>query len=296
MIKSEVLFLVVGCVVLNYNDSTNTLNLLDEIKDYSAIDKIILVDNCSTDHSWDEIQKAKTSKVYVCKTEKNGGYGYGNNFGVKYAEKLGCDAVLIVNPDVHFNNELVERLYQTICLDKTVGVASGIQLDANGMEVAKTAWRVPRKMQYIFSTGILLRKICETFYYKLEDIHREKNFQAECVAGSLLMISVPKFLQCGGYDEEIFLYCEETTLGYKMKISGYSTVVCSDITYYHIHGVSIQRSISSNIAKKQIMLQSHHLFLQRYLEANGIELILDTIVGKVVLAEEWLKAFVRRGR
>lgn len=287
---------MVGCVVLNYNDSANTLSLLDEIKEYSAIDKIILVDNCSTDHSWEEFQKVKTSRTFVCRTEKNGGYGYGNNYGVRYAQKLGCDAVLIVNPDVHFDNELVEKLYQVICLDEKVGVTSGIQLDSHDVEVAKTAWKIPRKLQYIFSTGILLRRICETFYYKLDEIHKEKKFPAECVAGSLLMVSVPKLMECGGYDEKIFLYCEETTLGYKMKKMGYSTVVCSDVTYRHIHGVSIQRSISSNVAKKKILLQSHHLFLERYLEANRTELLLDKIVGKIVLAEEWLKAFVRRGK
>lgn len=287
---------MVGCVILNYNDSANTLSLLDEIKNYSAIGKIILVDNCSTDHSWAEIQKVKTAKIYVCRTEKNGGYGYGNNYGVKYAQKLGCDAVLIVNPDVHFTNELVEKLEAVLRIDKKVGVVSGIQLNSNNLEVTKTAWKIPGKIQYIFSTGVLLGKLANNFYYKLEDIHKEKKFSAECVAGSLLMVSVSKFIKCGGYDEEMFLYCEETTLGYKMRKLGYNTVVCSDVTYRHLHGASIQKSISSNVAKKKILLKSHHLFLKRYLKANKIELFLDSIVGKIVLAEEWLKALVRRGR
>lgn len=287
---------MIGCVILNYNDSVNTLSLLDEIKDYPALDKIILVDNCSSDDSWAEIEKMKTLKVYVCRTEKNGGYGYGNNFGVKYAQKLGCDAALIANPDVHFTNELVEQLEEVLHSDKDIGVVSGIQIDANGLEVPKTAWKVPGKMQYILSAGMILGKLANSFYYKLENIHKEKRFLAECVAGSLLMVDVPKFIKCGGYDEEMFLYCEETTLGYKMKKRGYNTIVCSNVTYRHLHGASIQKSISSGVAKKKILLQSHHLFLKRYLKANRIELLLDKMIGWIALAEECLKILVRRER
>ena len=36
-------------VILNYNDSDTTIEMINQIKDYSIIDNIIIVDNNSTD-------------------------------------------------------------------------------------------------------------------------------------------------------------------------------------------------------------------------------------------------------
>lgn len=42
-----------GCVIviLNYNDFSTCQRLLEKIKDYAIFDKIVIVDNCSTDDS-----------------------------------------------------------------------------------------------------------------------------------------------------------------------------------------------------------------------------------------------------
>ena len=45
---------------------------------------------------------------------KNGGYGFGNNVGIKYSvETLNADYVLIANPDVIFENDLIEKNFIT---------------------------------------------------------------------------------------------------------------------------------------------------------------------------------------
>jgi len=40
-----------GFIIINYNDFDSTKKLIDNIKNYSVIDKIIVVDNNSTDDS-----------------------------------------------------------------------------------------------------------------------------------------------------------------------------------------------------------------------------------------------------
>lgn len=279
----------VACIILNYNDAENTISLINEIQGYSSLRHIIIVDNCSTDDSYERLVKFESDKIHIQKTNKNGGYGAGNNYGVKCALKYGCDYVLIANPDVHFSNDLVYAFSNFLDENSEYGVVSGIQLDKNGTEIMRTAWRIPTKWRYIFSTGSVLRRYGENYYYTRDELHISNIVSVDCVAGSLLMVSVPKFLNCGGYDEEMFLYCEETTLGSKMKAMSYKTAVISDVSYRHIHGVTIQKSISSNLKKKQILLQSHHLLLKKYLDANLFELLIDWSVGKVVLLEEIIK-------
>lgn len=45
----------VGCVVLNYNDSSTTINLLKQIQQYNSIKRIVVVDNLSTDDSFSRL-------------------------------------------------------------------------------------------------------------------------------------------------------------------------------------------------------------------------------------------------
>ena len=90
-----------ACVILNYNDSENVIKLFNKIKDYKCLDEIIIVDNHSTDNSYERLKEIDNDKVRVVLTDHNGGYGYGNNEGMKIAfNTLNCDYSLIANPDV----------------------------------------------------------------------------------------------------------------------------------------------------------------------------------------------------
>ena len=42
----------IGIVILNYNDALSTLKILKQIRNYSAIDHIVIVDNLSPDGSY----------------------------------------------------------------------------------------------------------------------------------------------------------------------------------------------------------------------------------------------------
>ena len=47
----------IGFVIINYNDYENTNKLLNNIKDYKCLNKIVIVDNHSTDNSLKKLKK-----------------------------------------------------------------------------------------------------------------------------------------------------------------------------------------------------------------------------------------------
>ena len=285
----------IACIILNFNDAERTLNLAEPVSTYSTINDVILVDNCSTDDSASKLKEHSVGNIHFLQTDKNGGYGYGNNVGLKFAfDDLGADAALIVNPDVTFDNDLVDRISNALAAEPEAGVISAMQLDADGTENARTAWHIPSKLTYIMSTGLILGRLAKSFYYPLGYLHEKSCVPTDCVSGSLLLMSKAAFEKTGGYDERMFLYCEETTLGCKLKKAKMKAYICSDVGYFHLHGQSITRSIKSTAHLKAIMLKSHHLLLKEYLGANRIELVTDTIVGKLGLLEECVKTFLRK--
>ena len=46
-----------GIVIVNYNDYKTTKRLIDNIRDYKVFDKIVIVDNKSSDNSLKELKK-----------------------------------------------------------------------------------------------------------------------------------------------------------------------------------------------------------------------------------------------
>ena len=95
-------------IVLNYNDSKNTVNFVNKVVKYDILEKIIVVDNLSSkENEFEELKSLECEKVDVIRTDKNGGYAYGNNYGLKYIDEKYDDIeyVIISNPDVGIKEE-----------------------------------------------------------------------------------------------------------------------------------------------------------------------------------------------
>ena len=60
----------INCVILNFNDGETVTRLVHMIHDYDYLEKIVLVDNHSTDDSWEQLQVLKDEKVDLIRTEK----------------------------------------------------------------------------------------------------------------------------------------------------------------------------------------------------------------------------------
>ena len=61
-------------VIINYNDYDTTKKLIDNIKNYKVLDKIIIVDNASTDNSYNKLKKLTNEKIVLIRTDDNKGY------------------------------------------------------------------------------------------------------------------------------------------------------------------------------------------------------------------------------
>ena len=60
-----------GIVIVNYNDYKTTKRLIDNIRDYKVFDKIVIVDNKSSDNSLKELKKLENKMHNVRHNNKN---------------------------------------------------------------------------------------------------------------------------------------------------------------------------------------------------------------------------------
>lgn len=284
-----------GTVVLNFNDATTTIKLLSKIEHYTTLDHIVVVDNCSTDDSFQILSDYASSKIDVVKSDKNGGYGYGNNYGIRYLnDKYSPSHILICNPDIDIEEDVLSRMLDVFNNDPEVAVVAPYMLNRDGRKEPGTAWRLPTKYEYIFSAGLLIGHFLRPSYYTDLDKLANMSKEVDCVAGSLLMVDTEKMMEYGMYDEEIFLFGEETTIGSKFKKANLKTVLLLQDTFLHLHGVSINKSIGSEIKKRKLLLKSRQYILKTYLGATRLDLLIAKVVYGVSMLEYRVLLMIRR--
>lgn len=276
----------IACVIVNYNDWKRTLSLTDAIKGYNSIAHIIVVDNCSTDDSRARLQEYHNDKFVYIESDKNGGYGYGNNVGIRAAEKLGADYVLIANPDVVFSDACVEKMLDTMMNtpDCAVVGARETYLGVNG-------WRYTSDLHDILSTSLIFNKLLKKRYYPASYFEGKDQVPVDVIPGCFLLIDLEIMLQNGMYDEEFFLYEEEKVLYCKMQKAGYGSYVSLTIPFEHRH-VDSADTVSKTLTGKKRLLKSKLLFLKKYRNLSWAMLGFAKIFFALTMVEMALYASV----
>lgn len=274
---------VLSCVILNYNDAPTTISLVERIKDYAILDYIVVVDNCSTDNSWGKLQHYKSDKIHIIQSPQNGGYGSGNNFGLRYSsDVLNADYTIIANPDVQFNEECVEKFLETLRGDSSVAVVSARQSNSTDC-----AWKNCSILQYILATSLFFEIWLRIRSYPKSFFKGKDSVPVFAVPGSLLMVDLKKMLKYGMYDEEFFLYYEEPVLAQKLADVGLKTVLRLDCFYVHDHHISISKTYRRWSQQHSILLKSAELFLRKYKKANSIQMVLAKLWFAYTKFEFW---------
>jgi len=275
---------VVSCVILNYNDASTTIKLVESIKDYALLDYIVTVDNCSTDDSWEQLQRYKSDKIHVIQSPRNGGYGAGNNVGLRYSSKiLKADYSIIANPDVQFDEECVGKLIQTLQEDSSVAAVSARQSNS-----PDCAWKNCSVLQYILATSLFFEVWLKIRCYSSKYFKGKKQASVFAVPGSLLMVDTAKMVRYGMYDEEFFLYYEEPVLAQKFAEAGFQTILRLDTSYVHDHHVSISKTYRRWSQQHKILLKSAELFLEKYKKAKAFQMAFAKLWFAYTKLEFWI--------
>lgn len=255
----------VVALILNYNDYETTNKLLKQIMNYELLEHIVVVDNCSSDKSLDNI--ISNDQITVLLSDRNGGYGYGNNFGIKYIlSNIPCTKILILNPDVEFKESLIEELSVGLNNNYKNIVASAISYKPNKELQDILAWKLPTWIEMLLSFSVLFNKkfIRKRINYSYSELKENRFTEVDCVPGSLLMIKNDDCINNGIYDEGLFLYGEETQIGLKFKELDRKSIICSDVSYIHHHSVSINKTLNSNFKQRKLLLRSQKFILDNY--------------------------------
>ena len=280
-----------ACVVLNYNNHRECLEYVDTISGMNIYDLIVIVDNHSPDGSYKILKELSSDTIIVVEESENRGYGAGNNAGVRIAYEHGCDIAFISNSDVSYDVSCFTAI--CTCFDNNEDAVVCSALQRNGFSnriLSDSAWNLPTYSDYIKSSFIFLnRYFCKSLVYS-----NERYMRVDCVSGAFLAVRIKPFLYAGGYDERIFLYCEETILGSKLKQNSMSTYICCQNEYIHYESGTISKNIPNSIKRFRMVLNNRLFYMRYYLKVSKPKYMFARICFWLAVKERYLQLYVRK--
>lgn len=253
-------------IILNYNGYKETDKLAMSLLNWSLslLDfNVVIVDNCSTDDSFDKLQKKYSSfdRYDVIRSDHNGGYSYGNNYGALYSiKKYNPQYIAIANPDVILEEEMFIGLLKTFDADSRIGMCAPVMTFTDGSYTIKPQ-RIPT---YFDDLRACFSEKNESTFVNLSYLNNDHRLLiTEMVPGSFFVIKTSCFVEIGYFDENVFLYCEERILGKRLKMAGYKVLLRTDLFYVHAHAVSIS-NVYNIVDRWKILLNSRLYYQKKY--------------------------------
>lgn len=283
----------IGMVILNYNDYETTSKYIDMIKNYKSINHIVIVDNNSTDGSYEKLSSINNNKIKVIKTDKNKGYAYGNNFGINYLNKNNdVDYIIISNPDIIVEEKVIKKLQKDMDNNEDISIVCPV---INQLDEKIRGWRLPTiKDEILLNINYIQRKVKKKLNYN-EEKYSGHLTKVDVVPGCFFMIRKDIMKLIGNFDEATFLYYEENILGQKLKNIDKKTYVDNEVSVIHDLSVSVDKSFNS-IKKYKILKQSQKYFVKNYLNANIFDMMLLGLTYYISLGVSYVICFFKNIR
>ena len=213
---------MVGIIILNYNTPSDVIDCIKSIRETTSVEyKIYVVDNKSTDDSFAVLtnELAGEDGVTVVESDYNGGYSYGNNFGIKIAVQDGCDYILISNPDIVYYDKCIDTMLDTLNSDERIGVVgpSTPSLDQAESQLLRKVYtpKIYFHTKKPFRLMTKIKKSLKSEYPYPKDLDKPFLFYG-MVRGCCFMMRTETFLKVGLFDDNVFLYSEEWILAKKI--------------------------------------------------------------------------------
>lgn len=208
---------------------------------------LTIVDNESGDGSFEIMARAVAERgwdrgphrVRVLQSGRNGGFGAGNNFGIRAGLPGGArpDYVYLLNSDAFPEPGAIRALLDHLEADPRCGL-SGSFLHGSDGAPHRTAFRFPSILGE-FEAQIRFGPVTRLLrHWIVAQPIPDRSRPVDWLAGASLMIRHKVLDQIGLFDETFFLYFEETDLCRRARLAGWRADFVRESRVTHIGSAS----------------------------------------------------------
>ena len=225
----------VSVVVVTYNALPWVERALESARGHETV----VVDHGSTDGTL-ELVRERFPEARVIEQE-NKGLGGGSNAGMRIASG---DYFLLLNSDAWALDDAVERLVAFAEEHPEAAVVGPRLLNPDGslqrsVRGFPTVWRLAT--EYLFLRKLAPRSRALNAFYGSGFDHEEVR-EAEFLMGSVLLVRREAADTVGLFDEDFFMFSEETDWLYRFRQAGWKVLFTPDAEFVHVGGATTRQN------------------------------------------------------
>ena len=241
----------IGLVTITYNSSNVLQDFLNCVWEQTHNNLVLyVIDNASKDATCSILRMETDPRLRIIKNTLNYGVAKANNQGIKSAISDGCDQVLIINNDVKFEANLIQKLLQ-------------VQFERSCSLV------VPKMMYFDKPDHIWYAGSCFIKRKGYLPLHRGMKIldqgqynevvEVEYAPTCCLLVRKEVFRDIGMMDEKYFVYFDDTDFSYRVwKDRRHKIFYFPDVKFYHKVG-----SLTNSFNKEDDRIYRGDFFIQQ---------------------------------
>jgi len=240
-------------IIVSYKSEKLIIQNLEIIKKFPTI----IINNSMSDEFNTLINDFKN--IELIKPDSNLGYGKANNLGVN---KSKTPYVLITNPDILLNEQLINTLYSTFLnYDDDIGVVGPSLYDSNMKRRTNGSISHVKKIRG--------RKISSS----INNIP-EGNMCCDFLVGCCLFMKRDFFIELGGFDSDFFMYFEDNDLCDRIIKKGKTIIEVPSAKVIHLENSSSKKNFFQNCKLAIIHKISEYIYIKKKISLINLIIII----------------------
>lgn len=244
----------VSVIFVNYKTKDLTINAIKSVieKTEGLNYEIFVVDNNSQDGSAEAIEK-EFPDIKVIKNPENKGFGSANNIAIKQSKGK---YVLCLNTDTLLVNNAIKIMFDFMENNPKTGICGGILYNSN-MQITNSAGPFPCLYLLLWKLG--LRNIFKKHYNYISGNNCIPE-KVDFIVGADIMFRKSVLDDIGLFDENYFMFFEESDLCYRAKKANYDIKLVKDAKIIHLEG----KSTKNLLQKKKMFKKSEFYYFRKH--------------------------------
>jgi len=285
--------------IVSYNTCRDLIACLKSIYDSPPEIEfaVTVVDNGSKDGSVDEV-RARFPQVRVIETGENLGYGRANNRAL-----LGAPGrfYAILNSDLVMKAGSLDTCCRYLDDHSGTGVVGGALLNPDGTpQMDWAAGELTSRavaFEQLFLSQLFTKSRTFGDYFR-SAWPRDDTRSLPQVCGAFLVIRAELYDRLGGFDEDYFMYCEDTDLCKRVRDAGLSCDYLHTAPATHGHGKSSQGALRPRMVFEHN--RSRIIYLRKFagdreakraqaimLLGSRLRILIWTVAGVLTMRRSW---------
>lgn len=251
-------------IIVNYNGGDFLQRAVNSLAGQTFADfETLIVDNASSDRSFSALDVSALPSVTLLPQDENLGFAKANNLAAQQARG---EWLALLNPDAEAAPDWLEQVLAGFSRHPDVGMFASAQFDSSNTD------RLDGAGDCYLGFGIPWRG---GFGRPASELPTEGESFSPC--GAAAIFNARLFESVGGFDEDLFCFCEDVDIGYRLRLLGERCVFLPGATVLHAGG-----ALSGRISDFSVRHGARNR-LWTYLKNTPVPLMVLTLPGHIVL-------------